>query len=95
MTTKPLTFHGERIEINAATAGAQGEVAAEILDPETNQPIPGFSKDDCDSFQGDAIRHVVTWKGKGRVGSLAGKPVKLRFHLNQAKLFSFRFRYGR
>ena len=28
MTTKPLVFHGERLEINVATGGPQGEVAA-------------------------------------------------------------------
>ena len=63
MTTKPLIFHCERLEINAATGGAQGEVSAEILDAETGRLISGFSKDDCDSFQSDAIRHDVNWKG--------------------------------
>ena len=82
----------KRLEINAGTAGAHGIVSAEILDPETDQPIPGYAREDCDAFQGDAIRHAVTWKGKGGVGRLAGTPVKLRFYLKQAKLFSFRFR---
>ena len=95
VTTKPLVFAGERLEINADTAGPQGEVSAEILDPETGRPIPGYARKDCDAFQGDSVRHAVTWKGKGRVGRLAGQPVQLRFHLKQAKLFSFRFRYGR
>ena len=95
MTTKPLVFDGDRLEINANTAGPQGEVAAEILDPETGRAIPGYAREDCDAFQGDAIRHAVTWKGTNNVGRLAGKPVKLRFHLKQAKLFSFRFRNGR
>ena len=64
--------------------------------PRRDGPIPGYAREDCDAFQGDAIRHAVTWKGTGdNVGRLAGKPVKLRFHLKQAKLFSFRFRNGR
>lgn len=94
MTTKPLIFHGERLEINAATAGPQGEVCAEILDAETGRPIPGYAREDCNAFHGDAIRHALTWQDKGDVSRLAGKPVKLRFHLRQAKLFSFRFRDG-
>jgi hypothetical protein len=34
---------------------------------------------------------VVAWKGGEDVSSLAGKPVKLRFRLKDADLFSFQF----
>jgi len=49
----------------------------------------------CQTFTGDAIRHTVTWDGNADLSELAdlsemtGKPVRLRFYLRSAKLFSF------
>ena len=65
-----------------------GAVAVEILD-ETGDPVPGYRKADCSVFQGDAIRHAVVWRGQPNVSQPAGKPLRLRFHLKNAKLYSF------
>jgi hypothetical protein len=61
-----------------------------ILD-EAGSPVPGYGKADCTVFKGDAIRHVVVWGDKSDVSKLAGKPLRLRFHLQSAKLYSFVF----
>ena len=89
LTTKPIVFRtGSKLVINAeATHGA---VRAEILD-ESGKPLPRFGSDDCDAFSGDGIRHTVTWRANSDVSALAGRPIALRFHLENAKLYSFVF----
>ena len=40
---------------------------------------------------GNEIDRTVNWKNGSDVGSLAGKPVRLRFVLQDADLFAFQF----
>jgi hypothetical protein len=35
---------------------------------------------------------VVTWKGKSSVKSLAGRSVRLKFEMQEAKLYAFEFK---
>ena len=88
LTTKPLVFKGKGLVINAKAP--KGSVAGESLD-EAGKPLSGLGKTDCDAFGGDAIRHRVSWRGKSDLRELAGKIVRLRFHLRRAKLYSFVF----
>ena len=88
-TTKPLRFSGNQLELNYSTAGG-GEIRVELLD-EKGRAVPGFSLDDCDPIKGDTIRGVVTWKEKSDLSKLKGKPVKIRFVMNEADLYSLRF----
>ena len=74
--TRPLTFDGDRLEINFSTS-AVGYVRVEAQDPDGSS-IPGFKL--CEEIYGDKIGHTVSWDSGGAVGSLAGKPVRLRFH---------------
>jgi hypothetical protein len=91
LITKPLTFDGERLTVNYnAKLNTGGSVRVEILDKE-QRPIPAFTAADCDPLSGDQIDAGVTWNGKSDVRSLEGKPIHLRFVLNDADLFSFRF----
>ena len=34
---------------------------------------------------------MATWEGRSDVGSLAGRPVKLKFYSKNVKLFAFQF----
>lgn len=88
LTTVPITFDGERLEINALTKG-DGQITVEFLDA-AGQPLKGWEK--SASFSGDKIRHVVTFNNKKDVSELRGQPIALRFNLNDAELFSFAFR---
>ena len=88
LTTKPLTFEGDRLVVNVDAQA--GRFAAEILD-EGGKPLPGFDNASCDAFAGDSVRHTVTWGGKADVSSLKGTAVCLRFELANAKLYSYRF----
>jgi hypothetical protein len=89
MTTKLVTFAGRELEINYATSAAGG-LRVEIQEGD-GQPVPGFALADCPEIVGDEIERVVSWKG-GDLGRLAGKPVRLRFVMKDADLYSLRFR---
>jgi hypothetical protein len=88
--TKPLTFTGRQLEINFST-GVSGGIRVEIQDA-AGRPVPGFALADCPRFIGDRIEHVVAWRGGNDVSKLAGRPVRLRFELIDADLYSLRFR---
>jgi len=87
--TKPLKFSGTRLEFNYSTSGA-GQIRVELQNT-TGQPIPGYALEDCDPIKGDAIAGHATWKENSNLSSLAGKPIRLRFVMNEADLYSIRF----
>jgi hypothetical protein len=87
--TKPMIFEGNRLIVNLSTSAA-GSLRVGICD-EDNRAIKGYGIDDCTEIFGDEIERTVEWKG-GDVGELAGKPVRLRFVLRDADLYSFAFR---
>ena len=86
--TLPLVFSGDRLEVNAST-GKGGALTAELLDA-AGKPLASPS----DPFRGDSLRAVITWRKQAQVSSWKGKPVSLRFRLQNARLFSFAFRQG-
>lgn len=88
--TRPLQFSGSELELNYSTAGA-GRLRVELQDS-SGKPIPGFTLEDCDVVYGDDISRVVSWKENTDVSSLAGQPVHVRFVMNEADLYSLRFR---
>jgi hypothetical protein len=87
--TKPLVFRGKQLALNFATAAA-GQLRVEVQDA-AEKPLPGYPLADCDELFGDTLDRKVTWKGKADVGSLAGKPIRLRMVLSEADLFALRF----
>lgn len=89
-TTKPLVFEGRELVINYSTS-AVGSMQVEIQDAEGN-PVDGFSLGQCPEIYGDEIEHVVAWEGGSDVSALAGGPVRLRFAMKDADLYSIQFR---
>lgn len=89
LKTKPITFTGKTLSLNVATSAA-GLVQVEILTLE-GKAIPGFTLADCDIIYGDSLDRTVTWKGKGDLSALIGKPVVLRFVMTEADLYSLIF----
>ena len=87
--TKPIVFSGRSLVINADTSAAGG-VRVEIQGAD-GKPVEGYRLEDCTEFYGDKIAHTVKWKGGSDLGSLAGKPVRLRMRISDADLYSFRF----
>ena len=90
MVTNPLVFKGKELVMNFATSTA-GSIRVEIQG-EDGTPLDGYSLESCPEIYGDAIEEVVAWEGGSDVGKLAGKPVRLRFELKDADLYSVRFR---
>jgi len=89
MVTRPLVFAGGSLSINLATSAA-GSLRLEIQD-EAGAPVDGFSLGDCDGAVGDAIDRRVTWRGSADLSALAGRPVRLRFILQEADLYALQF----
>lgn len=89
LLTKPILFDGETLRINFST-GATGSVQVEIQTL-SGAPIKGFSLSDCPPIYGDAIDRTVKWTSAAPLSSLAGRPVRLRFVLSDADLYSIRF----
>lgn len=89
VVTKPIKFKGRELSLNFATSAA-GSLRVEIQN-KNGEAIDGFSLEDCEPLFGDTIERGVRWKTDADLASLAGEPVRLRFELRDADLFSFRF----
>jgi hypothetical protein len=66
----------------------QGEIRVEIEDVQ-GKPLPGYSWQECQPIKGTFADRVVRWNGKRGIKQLDGQSVKLKFVLENAKLFSY------
>ena len=82
--TVPLRCPSGRLVVNADASG--GELRVGVLDEE-GSPLPGFAEADCVPLGADAVRHTVRWKQHDRLP--VDRPLRLRFRLKNARLFSF------
>jgi hypothetical protein len=101
--TRPFVFQGNKLTLNVDAA--KGSLKVAILDLPgqemtgynvglTNPPKKGvrnYSIAHCDPITTDSVRQVVTWKGNPNVENLAGKVVRLRIEMQNAKLYAFKF----
>ena len=85
--TKPIVFSGRKLSLNFATSAA-GSIHVAIEHP-NGKPIDGFSLADCSPHFGDTLDRAVVWNNQQELGQLAGTPVRLRFVLQDADLYSF------
>jgi hypothetical protein len=90
LVTKPVTFAGDELVLNYATSAA-GTVEVELQEPD-GTPYEGFSLSESPDLFGDDLERVVEWEGERSVGELIGDPVRLRFVMSDADIYSFRFR---
>ena len=90
ITTPLLRFTGDRLELNAETNG-DGSVEVELLG-ENHRPIPGYAKADAIAARGNSVRLPVAWRSGKEIGFLAGKPIRVRFHMRDCRLYAFQFR---
>jgi hypothetical protein len=84
LTTRTLSFSGRHLFVNA---DVDGELRAEILD-EAGRVIAPFSRANAIAMKGNHTRSMLTWTG-GAVEQLAGRPVRIRFWLDEGRLYSF------
>jgi len=100
MVTKPLVFDppadadsNVQLVLNYATA-AVGGIRCELQD-EAGKPVVGYAIEDCKEMVGDRIAGPVSWRGRSGLKALAGRPIRIRFHLKDADLYAIRFAPGR
>jgi len=80
MLTKPFTVRGQQLLINADARN--GDLTVEILD--RNDNVLAVSE----KIEGDQLRATVQWRDRG-LAEFAEQPIRLRFRLRQASLYSF------
>jgi hypothetical protein len=90
LLTKPLRFQGEQLVLNFATKNG-GSVKVELQD-ETGNAISGFELANCQPLTGDSIEQTVSWKTSDSVAKLSGKTIRVRFVIQNADIYSIRFR---
>lgn len=87
VTTKPFRTHGRQLRVNAKADS--GRLRVEVLD-EAGRALPGFSSDDCLVMQTDGVDELIRWKDNTSLDGLKDRPIKLRFHLENVRLYAFR-----
>ncbi|HUT75166.1 MAG TPA: hypothetical protein VM221_10095 [Armatimonadota bacterium] len=86
ITTRWL-IDGGKLVLNAKCD--YGEIRVELLD-EADQPLPGYSLAECVPVRGDGIALPVSWKHRPDLSGAAGRTVRLRLRLTNARLYSYR-----
>lgn len=87
LTTRAVTFTGNRLFVNAAIASG-GELRIEVLD-QSGKVLAPFTLSECVPVTGDSTLKEVTWRGGKDLSSLRGKPVKFRYQLKKGSLYAF------
>jgi len=90
VVTKPLVFDGDRLIINFSTSAA-GSIRVEIQD-EDGVAIEGHRLEDSTEIYGDELERVVSWKNGTLIRRLPGKPLRFRFVMKDADLYSMQAR---
>jgi hypothetical protein len=88
LITKVLKNPNGVLAVNYKANG--GWLKVELLDAD-DKPSPGYRLDDCLPLQGDSTSQEVTWKEHKE---LPRRPLRLRFQLQNASLYSFAAGHG-
>jgi hypothetical protein len=85
LLTKAFTFRGRKLFLNFATSAA-GSVKVHLLDAEEGSILASSVE-----IIGNEIEKEVRWMRSGSIEHLAGKAVRIKFVLQDADLYAFRF----
>jgi hypothetical protein len=87
LTTRPLTFSGSHLFVNADAS--RGELKVEVLDRD-GHVIEPFTVMNCEPMKRSSTRAEIRWKGATGLSTVAKKqPVRLRFSLTRGELYAF------
>jgi len=86
LVTKPLIFEGNELHLNFETS-AYGYIIVDVLDEDGNKLSEGQS---FEVFGNNIDRRVMFEDGSG-FSAYANKPVRLRFRMRDAKVYSVKF----
>jgi hypothetical protein len=86
LTTRKLRFSGAHLFANVDAS--RGELKAEVLDA-AGRPIPPFTLENSLAVKANSTRQLLQWRGATDLAKLAGKELRVRFHLRDGQLYSF------
>lgn len=86
LTTQSVVFNGRHLFVNANAR--DGGVVVEVLGQD-GSVISAFERQNCVPLRVDTTCQRVLWKRTGDLARLKGQPVRFRFHVRNAQLFSF------
>ena len=86
LLTRKLTFEGQYLFVNADAS--EGQLLAEILD-EYGNVLEGFSKYQCKPIQTNSTKIAIEWEKGKTLEKCSGTPVRIKFYLQNASLYSF------
>ncbi|MBM4072102.1 MAG: hypothetical protein FJ271_24725 [Planctomycetes bacterium] len=90
VVTRPFLQEGKELQVNVDAK--RGEVMVGVLD-EKGQPIRGFSGDDARNAGNiDELRWQPRWKSDADFAALKGRTIRLKFTLQNARLYAFQVR---
>jgi hypothetical protein len=87
LITRPYVMAGDSLSLNLKSD--YGRVLVELLDLD-NKPVRGFTDEDCVPIQADGVDVRAKWKNCESLGELENHPVKIKFSLFNARLYSYR-----
>jgi hypothetical protein len=91
LITQSFSCNGDRLFVNADAQ--HGSLTVEVLD-EQGATIEGFERKACQLVTTDTLANQgdgwIHWATEANLGRLQGRPIKLRFTLQNAQLYSFR-----
>ncbi len=85
VTTRRLVGAAGPLHVNYSAVG--GWLRVEVLDG-NGDVVPGYALADCTPLQGDSLDQVVTWGPETELPS-GPAALRLRFHLQNASVYSF------
>lgn len=85
--TRPLTFAGKTLFVNAEVADG-GWIKAAVVTRD-GKPLPGYSLDEAVALTKGATKGRARWKAKDALGGSGDDPLRIEFRLKSAKLYSF------
>ncbi|MCM8785326.1 MAG: hypothetical protein NC899_03665 [Candidatus Omnitrophica bacterium] len=84
--THPIIFDGDKLILNYSTSAA-GFIKVEILDEECKLIEPYTAE-----LYGDSTEEEVVWDSQNNLTQVKGKPVRLKFTMKDADLYSICFK---
>lgn len=86
--TEPFQWEGEQLFLNAVAD--EGEIRVELLDVDS-EPLPGYSGEEAAVIREDSVRQQVVWPKHSTMPDTSNGPIRLRFSLTNADLYSYWF----
>jgi hypothetical protein len=87
VTTKPFRTQGRELRVNAKADF--GRLRVEVLG-DSDQALPGFGRDDCRVMHTDRVDEPIIWKETAVLETLRDRPIRLRFQLENVRIYSYR-----